>query len=127
MSIGTAVNPAMRARMDGVRPAEDATVSESVPPQTVTHVFKGEIIFVKYCNARGVMEDAMFFKVGNQMLAPKDTTEWCGRIFPMSDWMRIQVDAKMQSAEVSTDPLPSGDSVDVLAEDGDSDEAAVTT
>jgi len=120
MSIGDSVNPLFQARQDGVRRATDASTEVKVPPQTVVGVAEAKVVFVHYCNARGEMETSMFFQVGDQLVAPKDTAEWCKRIYPMSDWMYKQVQAKQRAATAPSAPLPQGDSVDVL--DGGLDE-----
>lgn len=124
MSIGNSASPIMQARQDGVRHATDASTEVRVPPQTVVSVVEAKVVFVHYCNARGEMETSMYFQVGDQLVAPKDTADWCKRIFPMSEWMYKQVmtRTKQQQTAADTAPLPQGDSVDVF--DGGDDETA---
>lgn len=113
------MNPIFKARMDGVRHAVSADTDVKAPPQTVLAVVEAKVRFVQYTNARGDLASAMFFCVdgpdgSTQMVSTKDTEEWCGRLFPMSEWMKQQVDGKLRGEEADKAPLPDGDSVDVL-------------
>ncbi len=119
MSLGNNDNP-LKARMQGVRVARDGTAASSGKPQTVTTVIKGEIVFVGYNDTRGEARSALFFKVGDQYYAPKDTEQWCASLRPMTDWIAAGVLEKLK--EERPVAIPRTDSVDVLddgTEEGD--------
>lgn len=118
MSLGNQVNPALAARMSGVRQAEEARPAAG-QPQKVIDVLEAKVQFVRFYDERGIERTAMYFVVGGQYYATKDTIEWCARqLFPMTDWLRKGVDAKLaaKDASASTADLPKEDSVNVLGE-----------
>ena len=119
MSLGNENNSPLKARMQGVRTARDGTgASASGTPKTVNHVIKGECVFVGFNNEQGRASVALFFKVGDQFYAPKDTEQWCASLFPMTDWLAAAVAEKFKEAQPVT--VPRDDTVDVLGgEDGD--------
>lgn len=120
MSFGTSVNSPVKARQAGVKIAVDATSTPAGRPNTVNNVVEGAIIFVGYNDDRGRPQTAMFFRAGDAMMSTIDTTVWCAeKLFPMTEWMRKDVDALLAaraSAPVTAAELPSDDVVDVLEE-----------
>lgn len=98
---GVLVNNGARENVDG--PGE---------PQKLIGVAEAKVLFVQYTNAKGEVEMGMYFDVGGKLLSTTDTSEWCRKLHPMSDWLFKQVNAaKAQSAPVQ---VPSTDSVDVI-------------
>lgn len=118
MSVGSSkVNAGLAARRAGVKVARDASKAPKGAPQRVNHVVRGEIVFVNYNDEKGIEQTAMYFKVGDKLMATADTTEWCAtKLFPISEWMQKEVEQRLASEEESAPaaPLPDDDDVAVL-------------
>jgi hypothetical protein len=113
MSLGNENNP-LKARMQGVRTARDATNVQPGQSQKVTHVVEGRVVFVNYNDEQGRSTVAMFFDVGGQYYAPGDTVAWCSTLKPMTDWLAKGVADFTRNSEPAV--IPKEDSVDVLDE-----------
>lgn len=116
MSLGANKSDVLAARMQGVRVATDGTgTSNRGTPQRVTHVYEGKTVFVGYNDEQGRACVALYFQVGDQFYAPKDTVSWCANLFPMVDWIKEGVLAKLeQKAPADVATLPDSDAVDIL-------------
>jgi hypothetical protein len=118
MSLGNQVNPSLAARMAGVKVAQEASTDARGRPQQVIDVLDAEIKFVRFNDEKGVSRTAMYFVVGGQYYATKDTVDWCEKqLYPMTAWMKEAVEShqsKRQAPVVTAADLPKNDSVDVL-------------
>lgn len=120
MSLGNQNNP-LAARTQGVRTARNATAPSSGSPQTVNQVVEGKCVFVGYNDERGEARTALFFKVGDQYYAPKDSVQWCSQLLPMTDWLRDAVQDKVRDEAPVV--ASKGDAVDVMGGGDDESEA----
>jgi hypothetical protein len=107
--------------MAGVKVAVDGTPSQRGLPNTVTGVAEATVVFVWHNDVKGNPSLAMYFKVGDDYYSTPDTTEWCGRLRPMAEWMRKELDGKAR-VSISAEQIAKTDSVDILG-DEDSSEA----
>ena len=114
MSLGNERSP-LQARMQGVRVARDGSAGTQGKPQVVTNVVKAECVFVGFNDERGEPKVALYFKVGDQYLAPADTVSWCANLRPMTDWIAAGVEDKFK--DEAPVEVPKSDSVDVLGGD----------
>jgi hypothetical protein len=113
MSIGGSGSNVLATRLAGVKVAVDSTPSQHGTPNTVTGLVEATVVFVWHNDVKGNSSLAMYFKVGDDYYSTPDTTEWCGRLRPMAEWMRKGLEGKAR-VSVSAEQLAKTDSVDVL-------------
>lgn len=117
---GTVNKGALAPRFAGVRIAQDATIRQDGKgePNKVVGISEVSLVLVAFYDERGAPCHGLYFRVGDDLVSAQDTVEWCGRLKPMSDWMRRQVDQHFSAVEASATPpvVAQDDSVSVLAE-----------
>lgn len=102
---------AMSQRQAGVRHATEESTDRG-EPQKLQGIGAAECLFLEYTDERGIKAQMLVFKVGNQYVTTKDSQTWCKSLHPIADWLKKQVEAKLEEAKPVE--LPESDSVDVV-------------
>lgn len=102
---------ALAPRLAGVRHATESG-NERGAPQKLTGMLKGEVLFLEYNNTKGVRENVLVFKVGDQYMTTPDSPAWCKALRPISSWLQKQVETAKDREKPVT--IPDEDSVSVV-------------
>lgn len=109
----------VQARRAGAQTSTATTLPAKGTPKTVLGVIKAEVLFVPHYDAKGNQVTAMYFKVGDQLYAARDTIDWCASLRPPLPWIEAEVRKRLEDAAVAAEFVPPAtDAVDVLEPDG---------